>query len=146
VSFSDGLPEVALGFSLSTPGFQLSAQSWSTEARRRESAVASQEPGVYFFLDVRLRPPRFRGTFPPSRRASLNPIAMACLRLVTLRPDRPERREPRLRLRIAPATFRPAFLPYFAIEISSARHRCKADARHASRPYGCGARRTACRR
>src|SRR4051812_32693443 len=30
---------------------------------------------------LRLRPPFLRGTFPPARRASLNPIAIACLRL-----------------------------------------------------------------
>jgi hypothetical protein len=28
-----------------------------------------------------------RGTFPPFSRASLKPIAMACLRLVTFRPE-----------------------------------------------------------
>jgi hypothetical protein len=63
----------------------------------------------YFFLEV-----RFRGTFPPSRRASLRPIAIACLRLVTFLPD-PERSVPFLRLRIARATFRPARFPYFAM-------------------------------
>ena len=35
-----------------------------------------------------------RGTLAPERRASLNPIAMACLRLVTFFPDRPERNLP----------------------------------------------------
>ena len=34
--------------------------------------------------------PFFFGTFAPSRRASLKPIAMACLRLVTFLPDRPD--------------------------------------------------------
>jgi hypothetical protein len=47
----------------------------------------------------------FRGTFPPARRASLKPIAIACLRLVTFLPDRPERSVPRLRSRIARSTF-----------------------------------------
>jgi len=39
----------------------------------------------------------FFGTFPPARRASERPIAMACLRLVTFLPEPPERRVPRLR-------------------------------------------------
>ena len=34
------------------------------------------------------RPVRLRGTFPPFARASLNAIAIACLRLVTFRPPR----------------------------------------------------------
>src|SRR6516164_1260147 len=48
---------------------------------------------------------RFLGTFLPSRRASARPIAIACLRLVTFLPLRPLRSVPRLRLRIARATF-----------------------------------------
>ena len=40
---------------------------------------------------------------------------MACLRLVTFFPDRPERSRPRLRSRIARSTFFDAFLPYFAM-------------------------------
>ena len=62
-----------------------------------------------------LRPVRLRGTLPPARRASLRPIAIACLRLVTLLPDRPERSVPRLRSCIARLTLLCAFLPYFAI-------------------------------
>jgi hypothetical protein len=64
----------------------------------------------YFFLreDFRLR-----GTFAPERRASDNPIAMACLRLVTFLPERPLRSVPRLRSRMAWRTLRCAFLPYF---------------------------------
>ena len=53
------------------------------------------------------------GTFAPDLRASERPIAMACLRLVTFLPDRPLRNVPRLRSRIARATFFDAFLPYF---------------------------------
>ena len=61
-------------------------------------------PGVEAFL---------RGTLAPARRASDNPLAIACLRLVTLRPDRPPRSVPFLRSVIARFTFFPAFLAYF---------------------------------
>ena len=53
------------------------------------------------------------GTFAPFLRASLRPIATACLRLVTLRPD-PLRSVPCFRRRIADSTVFDAFLPYFA--------------------------------
>jgi len=59
---------------------------------------------------LRLR--RF-GTLAPERRASESPIAIACLRLVTLRPDRPLRSVPRLRSRMTFSTFFDAFLLYF---------------------------------
>jgi hypothetical protein len=55
------------------------------------------------------------GTLSPSRRASLRPIAMACLRLVTLRPLDPERSVPCLRSRITFSTFFWARGPYFAM-------------------------------
>jgi len=57
-------------------------------------------------LDLVLR----EGTLPPARRASDRPIAIACLRLVTLRPD-PLFNVPRLRSRIARATFCLDFAP-----------------------------------
>jgi hypothetical protein len=57
------------------------------------------------------REPRL-GTLPPSRRASERPIAIACLRLVTFLPDRPDRSDPRLRSCMAFSTFCEAFLPY----------------------------------
>jgi len=41
------------------------------------------------------------GTFWPFSRASLSPIAMACLRLFTVRPERPLLSVPLLRRRIA---------------------------------------------
>ena len=53
---------------------------------------------------------RFFGTFAPARRACDKPIAIACLRLVTLRPERPLRSVPRLRSCIARFTFCDAFL------------------------------------
>jgi len=61
---------------------------------------------AYFFFRERLR-----GTLAPERRASDNPIAIACFLLFTLRPERPLRNVPRLRSCIARLTFLPAFLP-----------------------------------
>jgi hypothetical protein len=53
------------------------------------------------------------GTFAPFSRASLSPIAIACLRLLTLRPD-PLFSVPFFLRRIADSTFFDADLPYFA--------------------------------
>jgi len=61
----------------------------------------------------------FAGTLPPALRASDNPIAIACLRLVTFLPDRPLRNVPVLRSCIAFFTFDCALLPYLAICSSS---------------------------
>jgi hypothetical protein len=55
------------------------------------------------------------GTLPPDRRASDNPIAIACFRLLTLLPDRPLFRVPRFRSPIARLTFFDAVLPYLAM-------------------------------
>lgn len=57
------------------------------------------------------------GTLAPERRASLRPIAMACLRLLTFRPLLPERSLPRLNSRISSPTFCCAFRPYFLPEL-----------------------------
>jgi hypothetical protein len=54
------------------------------------------------------------GTFAPFSRASLSPIAMACLRLVTFRPE-PLLSVPFFRRRIAELTCFDADLPYLAI-------------------------------
>jgi len=54
------------------------------------------------------------GTLPPSLRASDKPIAMACLRLVTVLPDLPLFRVPRFSSCSAAPTFSFAFSPYFA--------------------------------
>jgi hypothetical protein len=62
--------------------------------------------GRFFDDDFRL------GTLPPALRASDRPIAMACLRLFTVLPERPLFRVPRLRSCIAFFTFSPAFFPY----------------------------------
>src|SRR3954447_1857065 len=56
----------------------------------------------------------FAGTLPPSRRASDNPIAIACLRLFTFLPEPPLFSVPCLRSCIAFSTLSCAFFPYFA--------------------------------
>src|ERR1700736_1465445 len=63
---------------------------------------------VRFFLA-----PFFGGTFLPSRRASESPIAIACLRLLTVRPDRPLFKVPAFLFFIARPTLADAFLEYF---------------------------------
>jgi hypothetical protein len=67
--------------------------------------------------DVRdvLRRLRRDGTFAPFSRASSRPIAIACLRLLTVRPE-PLLSVPRLRRRIVDSTFFDADLPYFAMQ------------------------------
>ena len=57
-------------------------------------------------------PVRFFGTFWPAALASDNPIAMACLRLFTLRPERPLFKVPDLRFFIARLTEPDAFFEY----------------------------------
>jgi hypothetical protein len=60
----------------------------------------------------------FRGTLAPFSRASLSAIAIACLRLVTFRPD-PLFNVPFFLRRIVRSTFFDAALPYFAISNAS---------------------------
>jgi hypothetical protein len=55
----------------------------------------------------------FFGTFAPAALASDRPIAIACLRLLTFRPDRPLLSVPALRSLIARLTLVDAFLEYF---------------------------------
>jgi len=55
----------------------------------------------------------FFGTFCPARRASDRPIAIACLRLLTLRPERPLFKVPAFRFFIARPTFADAPFEYF---------------------------------
>lgn len=62
---------------------------------------------IYF-----LRDERGDGTFAPDRRASDSPMAMACFRLFTRRPEPPDRSLPRFISCIARSTFCPAFGPY----------------------------------
>ncbi|MGJ4943162.1 hypothetical protein ACQR1W_21470 [Bradyrhizobium sp. HKCCYLS1011] len=63
-----------------------------------------------FFDDARAL--FFFGTFCPARRASDRPIAIACLRLLTLRPERPLFNVPAFRFFIARPTFADAPLEY----------------------------------
>jgi hypothetical protein len=64
-----------------------------------------------FFDEARLEV-FFFGTLAPALRASDNPIAIACSRLLTLRPERPLRSVPLLRFFIARPTLADAFLEY----------------------------------
>jgi hypothetical protein len=89
------------------------------DPRRDDAPARFREP-------LRVRPPpddRRDGTLAPLRRDSFRPIAIACFRLRTVRPD-PLFRVPRLRRRIVERTFFDADFPYFAME-SSWRKRCK---------------------
>jgi hypothetical protein len=61
----------------------------------------------------------FLGTFAPAALASERPIAMACLRLFTFRPERPLFKVPVLRFFIARPTLADAFLEYFRAMIFS---------------------------
>ena len=58
------------------------------------------------------------GTFAPARRASDNPIAIACLRLVTFLPVLPLFRVPCFLSCITFFTFAAAFFPYLAMKLS----------------------------
>src|ERR1700721_3435288 len=60
----------------------------------------------------------FRGTLAPFFRASESPIAIACLRLLTVPPfpPLPQRRVPLFFLRMALATVLLAALPYFRLD------------------------------
>jgi hypothetical protein len=73
-------------------------------------------------LRVVLREDFRDGTFAPFSRASLSPIAIACLRLVTLRPD-PLFSVPFFFRCIADLTVFDADFPYFAILTSNFLHR-----------------------
>ena len=83
--------------------------------RANLSLVSQLGQRCYRFLLARLLVPfRLRGTFAPFFRASDRPIAIACFRLFTLRPD-PLFNVPRLRRRIALSTVLLAPRLYFAI-------------------------------
>src|SRR5262245_18044341 len=72
-------------------------------------------PRDFYLCEALLALRRLRGTLPPARRASESPIAIACLRLFTLLPERPLRSFPCFRSCIARLTLRCAVLPYLAI-------------------------------
>ena len=67
------------------------------------------------FLAFRPRFAVFFGTLAPAARASERPIAIACLRLLTLRPERPLLNVPALRFFIARPTVLDAFLEYVRV-------------------------------
>jgi hypothetical protein len=67
------------------------------------------------FLVFRPRLALFFGTFAPAARASERPIAIACLRLLTFRPERPLFNVPALRFFITRSTALDAFLEYFRV-------------------------------
>jgi hypothetical protein len=69
---------------------------------------------AFFFFDVlRFFAAFFFGTFAPAARASERPIAIACLRLLTFRPERPLFNVPAFRFFIARPTLADAFFEYF---------------------------------
>lgn len=69
-----------------------------------------------FFFDAFFEVDFFSGTFAPSARASDSPIAMACFRLFTLFPLRPDFNSPRLYSCISRSTAFDAFGLYFRFE------------------------------
>src|SRR5215472_4865693 len=97
-----------------------SATSAERENRSPESiAPATDRYDECFAEDLLavLRPPFFlAGTLPPALRASDRPIAIACLRLFTVLPERPLFSVPCLRSCIAFSTFSDALLPYAAMK------------------------------
>jgi len=81
-----------------------------------ESYFRPTPAGYLFFRELDdLR----RGTFAPFSRASLRPMAIACLRLVTFRPE-PLFSVPFFFLCIADSTRLPAALPYLAMASTNA--------------------------
>jgi hypothetical protein len=77
--------------------------------------TSSKKPLASFLSVFSFYAALFRGTFAPFLRASDSPMAMACLRLLTLPPfpPGPDRKLPRFDLRTALATVFPAAFPYF---------------------------------
>jgi len=80
----------------------------------------------------------FFGTFFPERRASDNPIAIACFRLFTFLPERPLLSVPLFLFFIARFTERPApfeyFRPFFAIDLVPFRVEIGAKTQSVNRP------------
>ena len=84
---------------------------------RRVSSPVRRRGGYRFFLLVERDEDLDRrdGTLAPFSRASLRPMAIACLRLVTLRPD-PLLSVPFFRRCIADRTVSWLFFPYLALD------------------------------
>jgi hypothetical protein len=74
--------------------------------------LARNDAILYFFAVFRFFA-AFFGTFLPLARASESPIAIACLRLFTVLPERPLFKVPALRFFIARSTSAEAFFEYF---------------------------------
>src|SRR5579863_5203129 len=87
---------------------------WEGERRGRTSYPRVRRPA---FFVVRLRVVFF-GTFWPAARASERPMAIACLRLLTCRPERPLFNVLVLRFFIARSTVLDAFFEYFRAMIA----------------------------
>jgi hypothetical protein len=75
-------------------------------------------PDDDFFEEAFFEEDFFDGTFPPARRASERPMAMACFRLFTVLPLDPDLSVPFFRSCIAFSTFSCAFSPYLAMIFS----------------------------
>jgi hypothetical protein len=93
-------------------------RTWFQTAMSGHDDLARQSPRylfdfrflpLFFFLAV------FFGTFCPAALASDRPIAMACLRLFTFRPERPLLKVPLLRFLIARPTLADAFFEYLRV-------------------------------
>jgi hypothetical protein len=77
---------------------------------RRLDAIAYRF--AFRFLAFRPRLALFFGTFAPAALASERPMAIACLRLLTFRPERPLFNVPAFRFFIARSTVVEAFFEY----------------------------------
>lgn len=115
----------------------MTAIEWGEGERLAPSA---RQPACYLWLRAELRRPLVDlrrplllllllrelkldrlGTLPPSRRASDRPMAIACLRVLTVFPEPPLFNVPRFILCTALLTLLDAFRPYLGIGIPSFR-------------------------
>jgi hypothetical protein len=94
--------------------FFLKPKAQSPKPKIKPPTRPHSNTAYLFFDEERLREDFRAGTLAPLRRDSFNAIAIACLRLRTVRPD-PLFSVPRFRRRIADSTFFDADLPYFAM-------------------------------
>jgi hypothetical protein len=88
-------------------GRRFAPTRWLANDLRRRYLFAFRFLAVFLFFAA------FFGTFFPSALASESPIAIACLRLLTFRPERPLFKVPALRFFIARPTLADAFFEYF---------------------------------
>src|ERR1700682_239520 len=88
-------------------GRRFAPTRWLANDLRRRYLFAVRFLPVFLFFAA------FFGTFFPSALASESPIAIACLRLLTLRPERPLCKVPALRFFIARPTLADALFEYF---------------------------------